>query len=88
MDIVLIYLCVINIAAFLLYGLDKQKAKMNRWRIPEKVLIGLAAIGGSIGALTGMRVFHHKTKKAKFFIGVPLILFVQIGIVVYFCFFR
>lgn len=56
------YLLGINVLAFLLYGFDKWKAKKNKWRIPEKTLFGIAFLGGSLGALIGMQVFHHKTK--------------------------
>lgn len=69
-----------NILTFFVYGLDKYKAKTNRWRVPEKTLLFLAALGGSIGALAGMYVFHHKTKKRKFTWGVPLILLVQVAV--------
>lgn len=75
---IIIYLCVINAIAFLLYGLDKQKAKRHKWRIPEATLLGVAFLGGSIGAFLGMQVFHHKTRKAKFYIGVPLIFFLHV----------
>lgn len=75
---IIIYLCVINAIAFLLYGLDKQKAKRHKWRIPEATLLGVAFLGGSIGAFLGMQVFHHKTRKAKFYIRVPLIFFLQV----------
>lgn len=73
----IIYICVINVMAFFLYGLDKQKAKRHKWRIPEATLLGVAVLGGSIGAFLGMRIFHHKTKKAKFYVGVPLIFVLQ-----------
>ena len=63
------------------FGVDKQKARRNKWRIPEKTLILSAVIGGSVGAILGMRFFHHKTRKARFAIGVPVILLVQIGVV-------
>ncbi len=76
--ILILYLIVINIVAFLAYGADKQKAKEKKWRTPESVLLMLAVLGGSIGALLGMKVFHHKTKHPKFFIGVPAILILQI----------
>lgn len=75
---IIIYVCVINVIAFLMYGLDKQKAKRRQWRIPEATLLGVAVIGGSIGAFLGMQVFHHKTKKPKFYIGVPMIFVLQI----------
>ena len=73
----IIYICVINVMAFFLYGLDKQKAKRHKWRIPEATLLGVAVLGGSIGAFLGMRIFHHKTKKSKFYVGVPLIFVLQ-----------
>lgn len=82
-----LYLGAINVVTFLAYGLDKQKAKQNRWRIPERILLGLAIFGGSIGALLGMRAFHHKTKKLKFVVGVPVILVLQSVALVYFVFF-
>lgn len=83
MDYFVIYVCAINIIAFLLYGLDKQKAKMNRWRISEKVLLGIAIVGGSIGAYVGMKAFRHKTKKARFYIGVPVIFLLQLTAILY-----
>ncbi len=82
MDLTLGYLLAINVVAFLAYGLDKYKAKNDLWRIPEATLLTLAVIGGSIGALLGMRFFHHKTKKPKFSVGVPVILIIQIVIII------
>ena len=81
---VLIYLAVINIAAFILYGIDKQKARNHQWRISEACLICVAVLGGSVGALLGMFVFRHKTKHIKFLIGVPLILILQIAVGLYY----
>lgn len=78
-----IYLAAINLVTFVLYGIDKYKAKKARWRIPEATLLWMAAIGGSIGAWTGMRVWHHKTLHKKFRFGVPAILILQIALVVY-----
>lgn len=75
-----LYLIGINVVTFLLYGNDKSRARRHAWRIPEKTLLGAAIIGGSVGALLGMSVFHHKTRKPAFYIGVPLILIVQIGL--------
>ena len=75
-----LYLIGINVVTFLLYGNDKSRARRRAWRIPEKTLLGAAIIGGSVGALLGMSVFHHKTRKPAFYIGVPLILIVQIGL--------
>lgn len=81
--IVIIYLVVINVITFFLYGIDKLKAKRARWRFPEATLIGLAVIGGSIGAWLGMMVWHHKTMHKKFKYGIPLILAVQIGLLIW-----
>ena len=81
--ILISYLLLINLITFITYGIDKRKAKKNRWRVPEATLILLAAIGGSIGALLGMHAFHHKTQKAKFAIGVPLILILQIALTIF-----
>lgn len=72
------YLVIVNILAFILYGLDKQKAVRKQWRIPEVQLLGIAVIGGSIGAILGMQFFHHKTRKWKFKIGVPVFLALQL----------
>ena len=76
------YLILINAASFLLMLADKKKAKRNMWRIPEKVLLGTAVLGGSLGVLAGMYTFRHKTKHLKFTIGVPVILVSQIAIAV------
>lgn len=76
--IILAYLILINAAAFLLMLADKQKARHGRWRIPEATLLGIATLGGSFGAICGINLFHHKTKHPKFYLGLPLILAVQI----------
>lgn len=81
-QILLVYLLLINAAGFLLMLVDKIKAKKNLWRIPEATLMGVAVIGGSIGAIAGMNLFRHKTKHAKFFIGLPVILVLQIMAVI------
>lgn len=73
-----IYLLVINIIAFAAFGIDKLKAKKSKWRIPESSLLGLAVLGGSIGAWLGMKVWHHKTMHTKFRIGVPMIIVLQV----------
>jgi len=75
------YLILVNALAFLLMSADKRKAKRKAWRIPEATLLGIAALGGSIGALLGMYIFRHKTKHPKFYIGLPLILILQIGLI-------
>ena len=77
------YLLIINIIAFFLYGIDKRKAVRNKWRIPEATLVLFAAIGGALGALLGMLVWHHKTRKWKFRILVPLFLILWAGILIY-----
>ena len=76
--LIFLYLFIINAAGFLLMLLDKQKAKKNRWRIPESRLILTAALGGSLGCLAGMYAFRHKTNHPKFTLGIPLILAAQI----------
>lgn len=82
-DIALWYVVFINAWAFTMYGIDKYKAKHGLWRIPEAVLLLVAAVGGSIGAWCGMQVFHHKTRKPKFSIGVPVIFVVEMVLLVY-----
>ena len=94
----LYYLIVINIVTFLVYGIDKwrstsgrllptgrKKAKQGSWRISEATLLILAVIGGSIGALLGMKLWHHKTMHKKFKYGLPLILLVQIALIYFIC---
>lgn len=73
-----IYLIVINILAFLLYGIDKHRAKIDAWRISERKLLLVAIIGGSLGALLGMHIFHHKTRKPLFAWGIPFIILLQL----------
>ncbi|MCI6295004.1 MAG: DUF1294 domain-containing protein [Bacteroidales bacterium] len=79
----LYYLLAINAVTFLLYGIDKYKAKKGRWRISEATLLLMAVIGGSIGAWAGMRLWHHKTMHKKFKYGIPVIIIMQIALVVY-----
>ena len=83
MNYFLLYLLLINAAAFVLMLADKIKARKNRWRIPERTLIGSALLGGSIGALLGMYTFRHKTRHLKFTLGVPAILLAQIALAVF-----
>ena len=75
-----IYLLLVNAAAFLVFGEDMRRARRREWRIPEATLMGLAAAGGSLGALAGMRFFHHKTRHRKFTAGVPALLIAQIAL--------
>ena len=78
-NLLYIYVIIINVVTFFIYGLDKSRAKAGQWRIPEAQLIFLA-----VGALAGMKVFHHKTRKPKFKTGVPAILIIQL--IIYFLF--
>lgn len=78
MDKIAVGILLINGIAFFVYGMDKQRAVRGKWRVPEKTLLGLAVLGGSLGALFGMHLFHHKTKKPKFYIGIPVILVLQV----------
>ena len=80
---VVIYLVAINAVTFFVYGIDKWKAKRSMWRIPEATLLGLAAIGGSIGAWLGMRVWRHKTMHKKFQLGIPLIIVAQTALIIW-----
>ena len=82
-NVPLYYLIVVNVVTFLVYGIDKWKAKQGSWRISEATLLILAVIGGSIGALIGMKVWHHKTMHKKFRYGLPLILIIQIILIGY-----
>ncbi len=79
----LLYLAVINLVTFVLYGVDKRRARREQWRIPEKTLLLLPLIGGSVGGILGMRVFHHKTKHWYFRFGLPAMLLAQVALAVY-----
>lgn len=79
----LYYLIFINIITFMMYGIDKLKAKKGKWRISEATLLMMAIVGGSIGAWAGMRIWHHKTMHKKFQYGIPAIIIMQIALVVY-----
>lgn len=84
MRLLVIYLPIINALGFLLMLIDKYKARKNLWRIPEKTLLGVALMGGSIGSFAGMQIFRHKTKHPRFYIGIPIIMAVQLIAVAYF----
>ena len=79
-QIILAALLLVNIVAFAAYGINKRKAQKDSWRIPESTLLLLAFVGGALGALLGMRLFHHKTKHWKFKILVPLFLILQLAL--------
>ncbi len=81
---IIIYLIVINLIAFLSMLIDKKKAKWGSWRIPENTLFLYAILGGTIGSIVGMYTFRHKTKKPKFYVGMPVLLVLQILAVVAF----
>ena len=80
MDYLISYLIIINVIAFVAFGIDKLKAKKSWWRIPEATLIGMVSAGGSIGALLGMRYWRHKTRHRKFKYGLPAILLIHIAL--------
>ena len=77
------YLVIINIITLAVYGSDKKKAINHEWRVPEKILLLLAFVGGSVGALLGMKVFRHKTKHLKFIICNPLFFILQAALLGY-----
>ncbi len=79
----IVWLVIINIVAFAMFGADKKRAQKGKWRISEKALFLSALLGGSLGALLGMQVFRHKTKHWYFRFGIPLILLLQVGLAVW-----
>ena len=83
MEEIICYLLAVNIVTFILYGIDKYKAKKGKWRISEATLLTMATIGGSIGAWAGMRLWHHKTMHKKFKYGIPVIIILQVALAVY-----
>ena len=80
----IIYLVFINLIGILIMYIDKRKAMYARWRIPEKTLIIIALLGGSIGCMVGMKLFRHKTQKIKFVLGYPTILIAETILIIYF----
>ena len=86
LKIALYYLLAVNLLTFVIYGIDKWKARHDRWRVREVSLLLLAALGGSPAALLAMRVFHHKTLHKKFRYGVPAILVAQMAAIAFFLF--
>lgn len=78
----LLYLVAINLIAFFLYGIDKWKARHDKWRVTEARLITISLLGGSLGAFLGMKVWHHKTQHPRFLYGLPLILFLHLVLAV------
>ena len=82
-QIIICYLVMINVVAFITYGIDKLKAKKQKWRISEATLLLLATAGGSIGAWLGVKIWHPKTLHKKFRYGIPLIILAQIALSIY-----
>ena len=82
--LILSLIVLLNLITFIVYGIDKLKARKNKWRIPDSTLMLLAIIGGSIGALLGIKVWHHKTLHMKFRYGIPMIILAQPALVIYF----
>ena len=83
MDKLWIAYALVNVLAFALFGIDKAKARNGSWRIPEKTLITSAILFGALGAWIGMKVFHHKTRKPLFAVGVPVLCLLQCGLIFY-----
>ena len=83
MKYLLIYIILINVVTFLVYADDKRRAKKHMWRTSESVLVLLAIIGGSVGALLAMLLCHHKTRHKQFVIGIPTILISQIALMIF-----
>jgi uncharacterized membrane protein YsdA (DUF1294 family) len=81
--IILILFLALNLITFFVYGIDKWKAKKGKWRISEATLLILAAVGGSIGAWCGVKVWHHKTLHKKFRYGIPAIIILQIAAIIF-----
>ena len=81
LQMITIYLVLVNAIGLFLMLSDKSRATRNAWRIPEATLMGVALAGGSVGAIAGMHLFRHKTRHPKFALGLPLILIVQIAVV-------
>lgn len=83
MDFIQKYLLAVNMAAFILFGVDKWKAVHKKWRIRESVLLGISFLGGAAGGLLAMHVFRHKTKKTAFKAGLPVMLAVHAALMIY-----
>lgn len=81
---IVIYFIIINLIGFFIMWLDKRKAKKGAWRIPEKTLFVITALGGGIGTIAGMYTFHHKTQKIQFVIGFPLITILEVITIIWF----
>ena len=80
-DLIILYAVAVNVASLIMMGVDKRKAIKRAWRIPESTLFVLAIIGGSLGSIIGMHLFHHKTRHWYFLYGMPVILALQIMLI-------
>ena len=83
LHVVLAYFITVNVLSLVLFGIDKWKAKHDKWRISEATLLSVTAIGGSIGAWVGMKVWHHKTMHKKFKYGIPLVMVLQSALLLF-----
>lgn len=81
---IILYFVIINLLGFVIMFADKKKAEKGKWRVPEKTLFIITLLGGGIGTNIGMYKFRHKTKKARFYIGFPTILVIEVILIVYF----
>lgn len=81
--LIALYVVIVNLIAFVAMGVDKRRARRHQWRIRERTLLMLAALGGSVGAWAGMAVFRHKTRHNSFRFGVPALLFVQLALAIW-----
>ncbi|WP_222860093.1 DUF1294 domain-containing protein [Bacillus andreraoultii] len=88
MKLLFLFLVIINVIGFLIMGIDKRRAQLHQWRIPENTLWLIAFIGGSLGTTLGMYIFKHKTKHFLFRIGFPLLFFLQTCLFLYFRFYH
>ena len=83
LHVVLAYFITVNVLGLVLFGIDKWKAKHDKWRISEATLLSVTIIGGSIGAWVGMKVWHHKTMHKKFKYGIPLVMVLQSALLLF-----
>lgn len=83
LNLIILFLIGVNAMAFILMGIDKQKAIKHKYRIPERTFWGLAILGGAVGALLGMKRFRHKTKHRLFILGMPTLIVIHITLLVY-----
>lgn len=85
--LIIVYFCVVNLISVIVTIEDKYKAKRHKWRIKERTLLILSALGGSVSMYVTMHIIHHKTKKLKFMLGIPIIIILQTALLLFFCFY-